>query len=120
MSVVYFTGDLVFSARAASAGRLAGLNVALVTTVEQLRESLQEASPALLLLDLTTPGLDLAAVLAALDQTPSRPRVVAYAPHVMSARLQAARDAGCDQVLTRGQFHGQVEAIMQSLGEPPA
>jgi AmiR/NasT family two-component response regulator len=42
--------------------------------------------------------------------------IVAFGPHVHAAKLQAARDAGCAQVLTRGQFHGHApEIIAQAL-----
>jgi CheY-like chemotaxis protein len=115
VSVVYLTNDLVFSSRVAAAGRSAGVPVRVAATPGQLVDVLQDEPAGLLLLDLTTPGLDPAALLASLDNLSARPRIVAYAPHVMTSRLQAARDAGCVQVLTRGQFHSQLEAIVASI-----
>jgi len=33
-----------------------------------------------------------------------RPRVIAFGPHIQTARLEGARAAGCDVVLSRGQI----------------
>jgi CheY-like chemotaxis protein len=115
VSVLYLTNDLVFSSRVAAAGRSAGVPVRVTAAPGQLADALREEPAGLLLLDLTTPGLDPAALLASLETSSARPRILAYAPHVMTGRLQAARDAGCDQVLTRGQFHSQLEAIVDSI-----
>jgi hypothetical protein len=35
-------------------------------------------------------------------------RLVAFGPHVQEARLQAAADAGCAPVLSRGQFNARL------------
>ena len=40
-------------------------------------------------------------------------RVVAFGPHVHEQRLAAARDAGCDLVVSRGQFFSQLETILK-------
>jgi hypothetical protein len=37
---------------------------------------------------------------------------VAYAPHVHEQLLQAAAEAGCNEVFTRGQFDRQMEDII--------
>jgi len=39
--------------------------------------------------------------------------VVAFGPHVHEERLAAAREAGCDEVLSRGEFFARVNAIVQ-------
>lgn len=42
-------------------------------------------------------------------------RVLAFGPHVERNALQAARDAGADDVLTRGAFDHQIERILLQL-----
>jgi hypothetical protein len=39
-------------------------------------------------------------------------QLVAFAPHVHIERIKAARQAGCDQVITRGQVQGVAEELM--------
>ena len=64
------------------------------------------------IVDLSTPGLLLEELIAALPAEP-RPRVIAYDAHVNEQRLAAARAAGCDAVYTRGQFSGALSAIVR-------
>lgn len=45
-----------------------------------------------------------------------RVRVVAFGPHVARDLLQRARDAGADEVLTRGAFDHNLPEILMSLG----
>jgi len=41
-------------------------------------------------------------------------RVIAFGPHVHEKRLEAARRAGCDVVVSRGQFFAQLNTILKS------
>ncbi len=41
------------------------------------------------------------------------PAIIAFGPHVHENLLAAARAAGCDDVLSRGQFFGQLDAILR-------
>jgi CheY-like chemotaxis protein len=65
------------------------------------------------LVDLTTPGLDVRELIAKLRAGERPPSVVAYAPHVHEQTLAAAAEAGCDLVLTRGQFNGQIDGLLE-------
>ena len=71
------------------------------------------ASPALVILDLGMPGLDVRGVVARLRalRVPAA-KIIAFGPHVHEALLQAARDAGCDTVLARGQFYARLDEIV--------
>ena len=44
--------------------------------------------------------------------------VVAYGPHVDEASLESARRAGCDQVLSQGQFNQLAGQILQKCFAP--
>lgn len=41
--------------------------------------------------------------------------IVAFGPHVHTDKLQAAKTAGCQQVLTRGQFHQQAGRVIAEV-----
>ena len=72
----------------------------------------------LVLLDLTTASLDVHELVPRLRDRASRPiSIVAYGPHVHEESLAAAREAGCDEVLARGQFDAQLDAILEQQTE---
>jgi DNA-binding response OmpR family regulator len=69
---------------------------------------------ALVILDLSTPDLNLKHLLPALRKQNSEiGPIVAFGPHVQASRLTAARQAGCDDVLTQGEFHRRVGALLE-------
>ncbi|MEC9373956.1 MAG: hypothetical protein VYC34_08935, partial [Planctomycetota bacterium] len=49
------------------------------------------------------------------DQPPNRIRIVAFGPHVARQTLQAARDAGADDVMPRGAFDHNLTDILITL-----
>jgi len=68
----------------------------------------------LLFVDLQLPGLDVATLVSRVRESRGRKvRIVACGPHVHEHRLAAARQAGCDQVVTRGQFDREADAILE-------
>ena len=114
--IVFLTQDLMFSSRASGAAERLGVELVAVATAAAALEKCEAEPVRLVLIDLTLPGLDLATLAAQLKASPSTPKLCAYAPHVHENRLDAARQAGCDQVLTRGQFNAQLDAILTSEG----
>jgi CheY-like chemotaxis protein len=110
---LYLTADLLFTSRVTSAAAAAALHVTVVGSVEAARDQAREGDVGLLLLDLSLPGCRPELVMQAWRQLPEPPPVVAYAPHVADAQLQAAREAGCTEVLTRGQFDRQMRAVLE-------
>ena len=42
-------------------------------------------------------------------------RMIGFASHVAEQALAAAREAGCDAVLSRGQFSAQLPRLLQSV-----
>ncbi|HEV2968407.1 MAG TPA: hypothetical protein VGY55_00370 [Pirellulales bacterium] len=70
-------------------------------------------APPFVLLDLNVPGLDPRQLVPDLRAAASPPRaIVAYGPHVHEDRLAAATAAGCDEVLTRGQFNARMDEVL--------
>lgn len=60
--------------------------------------------------DLVVVDLGRPAVLAVLAEVAGVTRVIAFGSHVDGATLSAARDAGCDEVLARSAFFGDLAA----------
>jgi DNA-binding NarL/FixJ family response regulator len=110
------TRDLFFASKIT--GTAAELGFRVVVEGDAAQAALLAADPACrcLILDLTTPGLKVSDVLAALPAA-TRPRVIAFGPHVQAALLSEARDAGCDEVLPRSKFSATlVEILRRAFG----
>jgi hypothetical protein len=67
----------------------------------------------IVILDLST-QIDLYGIVeAAKKPATEAARIIAFGPHVHVERLAAARAAGCDEVVSRGQFFARLDAILQ-------
>ncbi|MEX0701661.1 MAG: hypothetical protein WD069_06145 [Planctomycetales bacterium] len=113
-AVLLVSRDLLFVSRVEGAARRIGVRCDAVDDAAQAAAKLAPGDFALVLCDLTAPGTvaDLIAAISAAATTQPRPRVIAFGPHVHVARLEEARAAGCDEVLTRGKFDATLDAIL--------
>lgn len=111
MKCIFLTNDLIFSSRVSSAAGNQGAALKVVGSQAALLEEASQEDTALVVLDLTSAGLQTDVCVADLRKLASPPKIVAYAPHVMEGKLVAARDAGCDEVLTRGQFDQRIATL---------
>ncbi len=104
--------DLAMQSQAAAAAQRAGTELDVALTADALIAKAEATGPMLVILDLSHPGLDVAATLARLKPLLSEGAVtIAFGPHVHRERLEAARAAGCDRVLSRGEFHARMEEL---------
>ena len=76
----------------------------------------REGGPGTLLVDLGEAGV--------LEQVPAAKgsgatRVVGFLGHLQTDLLEAARSAGADEVLTRGQFVQRIDALLRDETPPP-
>lgn len=118
MQVLFISRDLMFGSQIDGAARRHGGTYRL-TGPEQV--SGLPLGDAVVILDLGVAGVEVAALVGELRGADIPPRaIVAYAPHVHEQKLAAAREAGCDEVLTRGQFHGGLDALLQRYADSPA
>jgi len=69
---------------------------------------------ALILIDLSTAGLDIARAAETLSER-QRQAAIVYGPHVHVARFEAARAAGFPTVIARGQFANTLQALVGSV-----
>jgi DNA-binding NarL/FixJ family response regulator len=115
MPVYYLTGDLLFSSRVSGAAANLGVDLQVVGSVTKLLECAAAAVDCkLVLIDLTLSSLELDAAVQAIRECMPQARIVAYGPHVQEARLTAAAAAGCDEVLSRGQFDREFPRLLRS------
>lgn len=117
MSCLYLTGDLLFSSQVSGAAARAGVALRVLGSAEAVLALAAAERIGAVVLDLTAPGLSVGDVAPKLKKLPHPPVIVAYAPHVHGDTLAAAQAAGCDLVLTRGQFHAQMEDVLRRYGK---
>ncbi len=112
--LVLVSGDLMLGARVEGAARKCGLT--MVTAAGQTLAIAATADDCrAVLIDLRAPGLNIAELVEALRQQTAGLSIVACGPHVHAERLEAARQAGCDLVVTRGQLDREADAIFQRI-----
>jgi len=103
----------MFSTRVRDAARRHGHECQIVTRAGDVAPNLAGAD--LVVIDLMVPGggaLEAVKAAAAADGV----TVVAYGEHVQADVLQAGRDAGADDVLTRSEFTRRLEALLADGG----
>jgi DNA-binding response OmpR family regulator len=114
MRILFLTKDLIFPSQISKMVLQKAGELKVVTAEEQLLREAAHKPVALVILDLSTPDLNLKHLLPALRKQNSEiGPIVAFGPHVQASRLTAARQAGCDDVLTQGEFHRRVGALLE-------
>jgi DNA-binding response OmpR family regulator len=109
MKVLGCIRDLMFSTRVRDAARQHGHDCQIVTRAADVAANLGDAD--LVIVDLMVPGggaLDAVSAASAAGVP-----VVAYGEHVQAEVLQAGRDAGADEVLTRSEFTRRLAVLLQ-------
>ncbi len=102
--------DLIFASKVTATAAAHGLTVAVRKTPDALLAAAKLSPPAGVILDLHTPGLNVQALLAELKNDGLlSPRVIGFGSHVDVATLNAAKAAGCDEVMPRSRFVKELE-----------
>jgi len=113
MSLVLVSGDLATIARVEGEALRRHVPLWTTTNAEQAAAHCADQSVVLVMIDLATPSIDVAALAPKImSETARGPAVVAFGPHVHDALLAAAAAAGCDEVFSRGQFFARIGEIL--------
>lgn len=115
-AVLFLSSDLMFSSRVVGAAQALGVQVQLVAAPSLLADK-TTADCRIAFVDLALDGLNLPAAVQAIRSGAPQARIIAYGAHVDEAALAAASDAGCDTVLTRGQFHKQYVDLLRTVAD---
>ena len=126
--VMCVVDDLMFSIKISTAAKALGAPVFFERNAGAVVERVREKQPALVIFDLNSPKLRPLEAIAALKADPGLQQIptLGYVSHVQTDLIQAARDAGIDQVLARSAFTERLGEILTTAGarregqEPPA
>lgn len=114
MTVVLLSSDLAVLSRVEGAASRLGQRVRSAAGESLAVELCEGEDVNTLVVDLSTSSLDVASLVTQLKSSDgSGTRMIAFGPHVHEQRLAAAREAGCDLVVSRGQFFSQLETILK-------
>lgn len=104
--------DLFFTSRIT--GTAAELGIAMRVAADDSSAAREAAATDFrcIFLDLADSSLDVTEFIALLKPD-RRPPVIAFGSHVATARLEAARDAGCDEVLPRSRFSTSLPELLR-------
>lgn len=112
ITALALVSDLFFGSKVAATARAYAVDYRGARSREAMRNP--DLSPSLVIVDLEAElpdGDPLDAIADAIAREP-RPVVVAFAGHLLADRLEAARQAGADLVLTKGGLAGRLESMM--------
>lgn len=115
-TVLLITSDLACSSSVAGAANRVGVELRTALGLASVDGKLAAgAPPALAIVDLSTSGLNVRDLVPQLRlRLEPNGRIIAFGPHVHTSVLAAAREAGCDLVVSRGEFHARVDEYLRS------
>ena len=112
MNAVLLSHDLATASRVEGAALRVGMALRVAANPNAVVEECGARAVTLVLIDLSVPVLEIAKFVDQLNQTAQRPAIVAFGPHVHGPLLDVATAAGCDEVVSRGQFFSQLDQIL--------
>ena len=114
MTVLLLTRDLSVVSQVDGASARVGAAALTISSEAEAVVQCAGGGVEIVVLDLNTPLLN---VKSFVDQvkasTTAPPRIVAFGSHVHAEKLTVAREAGCDEVLSRGQFFSQLDGVLR-------
>ena len=114
MNVLVAIHDLMFSSKVTAA--LGGRKVNWLPRGTKVSDQVAAAKPDVLLIDLAAPALDSINAIRAIKSGEQKGTVViGYVDHTRGDVMDAARDAGCDQVLSKGEFARRLPELLQGI-----
>lgn len=112
--------DLMFTVKITSTAKELGRKVKAVGRIEQAEEFLAGHRPRAVFVDLTAGELASRESLTKLMALAPDVPFIAFGPHVEVEAFQAARDAGCREVMPRSKFTAQLPDLIRAhLGDEP-
>ena len=114
--VVYLIQDMLFSSKLREVAKQSGVSIQAVREPAAWAAAAREAKLAIVDLRLPT-------ALAALEALAALPagavRTVGFVDHERTEVMDAARAAGCSDVMAKGQFANALPKLLAALAPPP-
>jgi CheY-like chemotaxis protein len=102
--LLVLTTDLMTQSKLTGAAAQLQTSCQFAMSAARLNDLVQKFPAAVVMIDLSAAGGSIESIVRDLRALPQPPRaIVAFGPHVHEQQLDAARNAGCDAVLTRSQ-----------------
>ena len=112
--VLALVDDLMFRSKIKSSAAGLGIAVTFAGSKDAALASMRAELPALVILDLNNPRTDPIGTVTAMkhDDALSSVRTVGFVSHVDTNTIDAARDAGVDEVLARSAFAASLPTLL--------
>ena len=114
---VLLTTNLLFSTMVTGTASALGQRVAVASNVAEAVELCRAIPPAYVIIDLGMAEIEIEAAVARLREAAGPIATIAYGSHVDKARLDAARAAGCDEVMPRSRFSAELPDLLRRYSE---
>lgn len=112
--------DLMFTSKIRSAAGRLGVPLAFARSAEAALAEMRKSAPTLVIFDLNSPRTTPIAVVAAMKAEPALASIptIGFVSHVDTSTIDAARQAGMDEVLARSAFTAQLGEILGRSQRP--
>jgi PleD family two-component response regulator len=116
--VLAIVDDLMFASKIRSTAAQLGVPVTFARSSASALASVRDTAPSLVILDLNNPRTDPLGTVAVLkaDAATSAIRTVGYVSHAQTDLIEAARQAGVDEVMARSAFTAKLADILAGAG----
>ena len=106
--------DLLFSSKIRTTAKQAGVDLTFARTPPEILDQARALRPALLIFDLNSAKAEPIETIAALKRDPelSSIRTLGFVSHVHTDVIDAARNAGIDEVMARSAFAARLAEIL--------
>ena len=112
MKIVAAIHDLMFSSKVNVAAQ--GRPITWLKRGAKVAEEVAREKPDVLLIDLAAPQLDAINAIREIKRA-GGPTVIGYVDHTREDLIEAARAAGCDQVLSKGEFARRLPELLAGI-----
>jgi CheY-like chemotaxis protein len=114
MKILAAIHDLMFSSKVNAAAR--GKSIEWLKRGTKVTEQVKASKPDVLLIDLASPQLDAVNAIREIKSGEEKNvTVIGYVDHTREDVIEAARAAGCDQVMSKGEFARRLPELLEGI-----
>lgn len=114
MKVLAAIHDMMFSSKVTACAK--GKPIEWLKRGTRVADAVTASQPDVLLIDLAAPQLDALNAIREIKSGASRScTVIGYVDHTREDLIEAARAAGCDQVMSKGEFARRLPQLLEGI-----